>query len=928
MKLLRSFLTLLLLLVGTLSFGQEMSIEGTVYDTTGVKPLPNAIAMAIRIKDSLLLGYSRTDKQGKFHLKGFDVDTFSLIIDHPSYDDKVYFMFGSATNNEINIPSISMPAKSQKLDEVIIYANKEPIFFRGDTLVYKADSFQVHENAVVEDLIRKLPGLEVDENGKITSQGQDVDKVLVDGDEFFGADPTIATKNLGAKGVEEVQVYEMENEDRADGEDEKIQVLDLKLKDAYKSGYFGRVSGASDFGLTWLSNGKDYDFNKSFYEGELLYNKFNGSTKFSVFALGSNTPRSNFGWNDIRQFGLDNEPSSGGRWDQGAQGNTSGIPQTMRAGIYYADKIGKNKKARLNFNYSYYNERLDAISSSRSQYFLADTVYYTEDSTRNIRESQAHRINFEFESPLDSFTTIRIKPSVNFDYSTNQEYDGQEFIDEDGNSTLATNAFNNYEGSGYTVDTRASLKRKFRKKGRELEVIYDFELDNSETQGQLLTTSQFNNIPVPFTDSVDQRKENISNSVNHYVDLRYTEPLNKNFRFETEYQYENGVFKRDKVTYDRNGQEYTDRNDLFSNVFDTYRDQHWIGMKMVYEDSKHTVGFRGLVRDIHIDNINQITGAVVSQNFTNFLPIFDYSYKPTKSKRLTFKYRTNSQQPSITDLQPVPDNTNPNSIRKGNPNLQPNYVHNLNLNFNSWQVFSGQFIWTGLSAVFTDNAFASSTSFNEYGQSESQTVNVDGNMFSNLYAGASFPLYKRIISIRPNANGMYNRYTNVINNENNVTQMLTAGGGLRLNFEWDSLRFEIYNNYNYNNSQSSLSSFSNEPFSNQNYGFDFRWTLPKGFVIATDGRYTINQQPGEGFYDLKFFVWNAEISKSFLSTQNLVISLVGNDMLNQNINAARQVNGNVVTDNRTTIISRYFLLKATLRFNNNKTKQDDLKGWH
>ena len=469
--------------------------------------------------------------------------------------------------------------------------------------------------------------------------------------------------------------------------------------------------------------------------------------------MGSNTPRSNFGWNDIRQFGLDNEPSSGGRWDQGAQGNTSGIPQTMRAGIYYADKIGKNKKARLNFNYSYYNERLDAISSSRSQYFLADTVYYTEDSTRNIRESQAHRINFEFEAPLDSFTTIRIKPSVNFDYSTNQEYDGQEFIDEDGNSTLATNAFNNYEGSGYTVDTRTSLKRKFRKKGRELEVIYDFELDNSETQGQLLTTSQFNNILVPFTDSVDQRKENISNSVNHYVDLRYTEPLNKNFRFETEYQYENGVFKRDKVTYDRNGQEYTDRNDLFSNVFDTYRDQHWIGMKMVYEDSKHTVGFRGLVRDIHIDNINQITGAVVSQNFTNFLPIFDYSYKPTKSKRLTFKYRTNSQQPSITDLQPVPDNTNPNSIRKGNPNLQPNYVHNLNLNFNSWQVFSGQFIWTGLSAVFTDNAFASSTSFNEYGQSESQTVNVDGNMFSNLYAGASFPLYKRIISIRPNANG-------------------------------------------------------------------------------------------------------------------------------------------------------------------------------
>lgn len=904
-----------------------MSVEGTVYDTTGVNPLPNAVAMAIRIKDSLLLGYSRTDKQGKFHLKGFEVDTFSLIIDHPDYDDKVYFMFGSASNSEITIPSILMPAKAQKLDEVIIYANKEPIFYRGDTLVYKADSFRVHENAVVEDLIRKLPGLEVDENGQIKSQGRDVDKVLVDGDEFFGSDPTIATKNLGAKGVEEVQVYEVENEDRSDGEDEKIQVLDLKLKDAYKSGYFGRVSAASDFGLTWLSNGNDYDFNNSFYEGEALFNRFNGSQKFSVFALGSNTPRSNFGWNDVRQFGLDNEPSSGGRWDEGAsQGNTSGIPQTLRAGIYYSDKFGKNKKTELNFNYSYYKERLDASSSSRSQYFLADTVYYTEDTSRNIRESESHRFNLDFETPLDSFTTLRIRPSVSLDNAVNSEFDGREFIDEANNSTLVTNAFNDYDGASYNVGTRAVLERKFRKKGRELQVTYDFELDNSETEGQLLTTSEFINDPTQ-NQIVDQRKTNISRSLNHYVDVTYEEPLAKNFSFETQYQYENNVITKDRSTFDRTGNDYI-FNSSFSNNFDTYRDQHWVGMKLVYEGRKHTVGVRGLVRDIHIDNINQISGDIITQNVTNFLPVVDYSWKPTKSKRLTFKYRTNSQQPSISNLQPVPDNTNPNSIKIGNPDLKPNYSHSVNLNFNSWQVFSGRFIWTGASMSVTDNAFANSTTYDLYGRSISQTVNVDGNMFSNLYAGASFPIYKRIISIRPNANGAYSRYTNVINDEDNITQTLTAGGGISFNFEWDSLRFELYNNYNYNSSQSSLSSFSNEPYSNQNYGFRFRWTLPAGFEIATDGKYTINDQPGEGFYDLKYFVWNAEINKSFLKTQNLMISLMGNDILNQNINAARQISANVVTDNRTTIISRYFLLKATLRFNNNKTKQDDLKGWH
>ncbi|TNE53308.1 MAG: hypothetical protein EP338_12295 [Bacteroidetes bacterium] len=929
MKLIKLSSLLCLLLLSTTAFGQtKMSVEGTVYDSTGVKALPNAVAMAVRIKDSLLLGSARTDKDGKFRLEGFAVDTFSLIIDHPLYDDKVFFMFGSEENNEIKIPSILMPTKSQELDEVIIYANKEAVFYRGDTLVYVADSFKVHDNAVVEDLLRKLPGIEVDENGKIKSQGQDINKVLVDGDEFFGADPTIATKNLGAKGVESVQVYETENEERKDGEDEKIQVLDLKLKDAYKSGYFGRISGATDISATSLSNGNNFRLGDSFYEGEVLFNKFNGSQKFSVFALSSNTPRSNFGWNDIRQFGLDNETSNGNRWDQGSAANTSGIPQTMRAGIYYSDKFGKKKKAKLNFNYSFYNEKLDAISDSRSQYFLADTVYSTEDYSRQINESQSHRVNLDFKAPLDSMTTIRIKPSIRLDYALNEQLDSTSFIGSDEVTSLRTVTNNNYDANAYEINTLASIERKFKKKGREVELTYKFNKDNSETDGKLLATSAFLSSPVPYVDSVDQRKINYSNSRRHDMELRYREPLSKTWRIEPEYRYENGFSSQDRSTFDRAGESYTALNDSFSNIFDTYSQQHWIGTKLVYENSKHMMSFRALVRDIEIKNNNRITDAVIYQDFTNFLPTFDYQFRPAKNKRFGVKYRTASDQPSINDLQPVPDNSNPNSIRIGNPDLKPNYAHNVELSFNSWEVFSGRFIWSRASLSVIDNAFANSTSYDIYGRSISQTVNVDGNIFGNVFAGASFPLYKRVISLRPNVISMYNKYTNLINNEANETKTLTAGGGLRLNFEWDSLRFEIYNNYNYNSSQSSLNRISSEPYTTQNYGFTFRWTMPKGFVLSTDGRYTINEQPGEGFFDIKYFVWNAEFSKSFLKTQNLMVSLVGNDILNQNINAARRITANVVTDNRTTIISRYFLLKATLRFNNNKTQQKDYEGWH
>ena len=278
MKFVRSLFFLVVLLSASFSNAQEMKIQGTVYDSTGTQPLNQAMVMAVRVRDSVLLGFTRSGTDGTFDMKGVQIDTFSLIIEHLGHDPKTYYIFGHDDNKEIIIPSVVMPNKSQELEEVVIYAYKDPIYYKGDTLVYVADSFATAEGAVVEDLLKKLPGIDVDKEGNITSQGQEISKVLVDGDEFFGTDPTIATKNLGADGIEEVQVYEAENEDGIGGNDEKIQVLDLKLKDDAKKGYFGRISGASDFALTPI----DGEIGTSpFYEGELLLNKFKGSQKNS-----------------------------------------------------------------------------------------------------------------------------------------------------------------------------------------------------------------------------------------------------------------------------------------------------------------------------------------------------------------------------------------------------------------------------------------------------------------------------------------------------------------------------------------------------------------------------------------------------------------------------------------------------------------------
>ncbi len=923
----RKFLPFILLLlvfcVAPFANSQEMKVSGFVYDTTGVKPLRNVMVTAVRIKDSLLLGFDRTKADGSFVLKGFPIDTFSLTIEYPGLDDKTYYMFGHDANKTIDIPSIAMAAKSQELEEVIIYANKNPIYYRGDTLVYVADSFKVHEGAVVEDLLKKLPGLSVDKEGKITSQGQAIDQVLVDGDEFFGSDPTIATKNLAADGIKTVELYEKENDQGIGGSDDKIKVLDLRLKDSAKKGYFGRVSGASDFALTPINNKIGTN---PFYEGEMLLSRFDGSQKVSVFALATNTPRSSFGRGDLNKFGLGNEKGANSMpWEDNAS-NTSGIPQTFKAGAYFTDKIGKNKGAKIGFNYSYYNTQLDAISASRSQYYLTDTTYFTDDSTRNFSRNESHNVNFSFKAHLDSLTTLEIKPSFSYDIAKDDNADLTTFINGNDVQSLQTSVGNNNKSEGLGLSGMARINRKFKKKKRELEVRYDVDFSDNKTDGNLNTTTR---IFVPLYDSiVDQRKDNNNSSQNHYATVTYIEPIAKILKLEFQYLYEFGISKQSKETYDFNNNEYNSFRTDLSNSFESTRQQHRGGIELIFQTNKHTIQGGAKVRNIDIDNDNLITGVQTPQNFNNVLPTFRYEYKPSVSKRFSIDYSTSSSQPSINDLQPVPDNSNPNRIAIGNPDLTPNYAHNIRVNFNTWQAMTGRYVYAGGLLNLTEDGFTNSTVYDNFGRAVSQTVNTDGTMYAVVFAGAGLPLYKQIITLNPNLNTSFNRFISYINTEKNTTDNFAITGQLDLDFRWDSLEVTLNSSYTYNNPQSSLSAASSNPYTNQAYGAEVVWRLPHGFKIGVDGTYNKNAQKGEGFYNIEYFILNAEVSKSFLKTGNLVLAIQGNDIFNQNISASRQVNGNIITDYRTTIISRYFLLKLTYRFNNNKTKEEDQNGWH
>jgi hypothetical protein len=890
---------------------QEMKISGTVYDSSGVKPLKDAVIMAVRVKDSLLLNFTRSKENGNFNLTGFEPDTLSLIISHPNFDDRIFYIFGNKSNFEIDIPTARLNIKSKELAAITIYANKNPIYYKGDTLVYVADSFKVAENAVVEDLLKKLPGLKVDKNGKITSQGKEISKVLVDGDEFFGTDPTMATKNLAANGVESVQVYEKKNDNAKEGEDETIKVLDLKLKEEAKKGYFGKVSGASDFGLFE---------EKPFYEGELLLNKFNKTQKISVFALGSNTPKSNLGFGDMAKFGLNDELENSGMsmWDQNSR-NTAGIPQTFKAGVYFNDKIGK--RGEINVNYTYYNQQLTAKSNSKTQFFLTDSTYSSMDSIQNSSRSEAHKINLAYNLKIDSLTTLEIKPAISYNLGYSDNRSNNSFIGETGILSLNTLVQNENDSKGLTSNSKITLNRKFKKPRRELELKYILETETNETTGKLSNRSTY----VSSIDSIAQKKINNNSKYDHFSTVSYFEPLTKKIKLKFEYTYELGKTTQDKQTRDF----YTGIvNTNFSNNFENTRIQNKVALEFIYDSRKHNFGFGLGARNITIENTNLLSTLTINQNINNLLPRAWYSYKPSQTGRLGINYYTSSAQPSINELQPIQDNTNPNRIQIGNADLKPNYTHSIRMNFNNWNAVTGRYIWSGLNATYINSAFANSSVFNNFGQTVSQTVNVDGNFYTNLFAGAGFPFFNRKLEIAPNINASYNRYTNLINGLENITQNTSIGGGLTIEFKpSDSLSISISPNFGYTSPKSSLNSVSNKPFSTNEYTASIEWTIPFNFKIKSDATYLMNNNLAAG-YNVNIFIWNAEISRSFTKTRNLILSVQGNDILNQNKSIQREVDGNRITDNFTKLISRYFLLKVTYKFNNNKTKEDDFQGWH
>ncbi len=450
---------------------------------------------------------------------------------------------------------------------------------------------------------------------------------------------------------------------------------------------------------------------------------------------------------------------------------------------------------------------------------------------------------------------------------------------------------------------------------------YKHLYDKNESDGYL-SIADSNYLLSNSLIATDQLKDNNVLNQAHTTSLSYIEPLNKKFKLEVDYEMNHNKINQDKYTKDNVGGSYSAIDSTLSNVFETVKFQNRFGSQLIFEHKKHRLSGGVRFRNVTINNDNFFLSRTIHQNINNVLPRARYVYKFSQHHRLVFNYRTSSNQPSIDQLQPVQDNSNPNRLFVGNPDLQPDLRHDLSCSYNIYKVLSGAYFWTSLNQTTVNNDFSTATFFDQYGRMGTKTVNVNGNFNTKFSASGGFPLFKKWLEVAPSVQMGYSQNKGFINDVENFTYERSIASGMELKTERDSIEFALGGSLSYTKPTNSISSVNVIPFSSQQYTARMMWQTPIGIQLKSDATLTINSQRTSG-YDLNFLIWNASVSKAFLKKQNLITSLDVNDILNQNISANRYVSSNVITDSKSLIIARYFMVRLTYKFNSSNAKEPD-----
>ena len=899
------------------------TISGNLTDTTNKKPIQNAVVAVLTPVDSIIYKFVRTDKDGAFEIKNIPAGKYILLVTHPSYADLLDDITLGADG--LQLKDVSIIPKSKLLQELIIKSG--PMRIKGDTTIFTADSFKVSANANVEELLKKLPGIQVDKSGNITAMGETVKKVLVDGEEFFGDDPGMAIKNLRADAVKEVQVYDKKSDQAEftgidDGKTQKT--INLKLKDDKKHGYFGKVD---------LSGGLQKNADP-LYNNNLLLGSFKGKRKMAAYLLNGNTGQDGLNWRDRDKFGGDNDFSLsadddgnvnfswlGSDDDEPYIDTQNGLFKNNNIGLQYSNKW--NDKQTLSFSPKYNYQDYTNTIKTYTQTQVADS-FFNDNAAENIHVNrQNFKLNATYSIKIDSLNSLKLTANANIYNTESQSYKVTAGTSQTGTLINTTLNDKNNNSDKQSFNGSVLFKHKFKKARRTFSLNSSWNSLNTDGTNFLKSDNEFyTNGSVTLKQIVNQQKDFNKSTGQLVTNLVYTEPLSKKYSLELNYQstISNGNNNQITHAYTPGTDKYDKEVDSLTNLFDQRITVNKPGFKISYNFKKLKYNFGSGIGITRFDLIDHTRDTSYLRKYNNFFPTAGLEYAYKSGRFLYFYYTGTTIQPRIDQLQRLRDNNDYIHQTTGNPNLSPSFRNDFRLYHRSYDFIKDA--WTSQSINFTEtsNAITTSSIINgSTGQTIVQPVNTNGNYSLNFYSGFGRKIKKIDLNINLSPSVNYNHSTEIINGLSNISKNLNAGLGIYLSKSKDKVYdFSISDNFSYNSNITQQYNSKINYTANQ-LGVDATVYLKKIWSLNTDFNYYTRQKTAQFPNNLSNQLWNAKLQRTF-KKDVFTVSFIIKDILNQNSSIERNFYSNTLTQVTQYRLRQYWLLGFTWNFKNKDDK--------
>ncbi|MFC4097385.1 outer membrane beta-barrel protein [Euzebyella saccharophila] len=882
---------------------QEFKISGTVKDASTQNPLEATTIYAESPKDSVLVAYTISDENGYFELEErTSLKRFNLFVSYNGYKP---LTMNLEVKPSINLGTIQMEPQAQELKGVNVVGERVPIQVKKDTLEFNADSFKTRPDANVEDVLKKLPGVDVDSDGKITVNGKEVNKVLVNGQVFFSNDPKVATKSLPKEVIDKIQITDSKTKtqeftgEEGDGE---TKTINLTIKKDKNKGILGRAAAGYGTNERYQLNG--------------LVNYFNDTERMSFIASSNNINNSGFSFDEIYDMVGNTRGGYDGARESGLINNFgNGITTSSNIGGSYAN--AKKGKYEVDGNYFFgYSDSFNDQKTNREN-ILPDGRFFSDSESNFLGTTNSNRGAANLEFDIDETLRISVEPSMSINRTDSYNFNTSVTTDASGNLINENNRTTVSDGFQRNFSNRLEIIKKLDTIGRFVSIR--FSNNNNENRNN----SNLESLREVYGDNAETQELNqlteVSNKRNSYeVQAEYRHPITEKFFLDLEYSYSHEDRDNSKQIndFDEEQGDYILFNEELSSNFNFKNIQQTpaIGIRRNGEKLNFRIGTEYKLTDL--SNQDFLQNSNFSKSYKNLLFNARMRYSLGRNKRIFARYRSNLNLPSVNQLQPVPNVSNPLNVVIGNPELSPGVNHNVNFNYNdfNWKDRTGVYVYFNMN-IQKDRVSAISTTDENFLRT-TRFTNIDGNY--NGWAGFGYSkqikkdsVFTAKFNLRPGMSfGKQVSFTNGVRLE---AKSMDVSPNLSVTYNYKEL-LEIEPGYgiSFNNTQYNLERVEDIKFTSQNASLRLTTYWPKNVIFGNDIRYTYNGNVGHGFKKDAVF-WNMSLGLEILNKKGTV-KVLAYDLLDQNINTRRTTGEDFIQDFQGTVLQRYFMGSFTYKF--------------